>query len=588
MARNKFDVDEELDEEFNAATIRRLLTYILPHRKKVLFAVAMMLLSSAASLTGPYFVKIALDSAIPQKNIWRLAELSFMYLGFLVLSGVCLRQRIKIMTQMGESVIYEIRKDVFETLQKLPFTYYDSRPHGKILIRVTNYVNSLGDLLANGIINLITDLFSLAVIIVFMLVIDAHLSLIALAWMPVLLGVVFLLKNKQRRAWQAVSRKQSNMNAYLHESISGVKVTQSFAREAENANIFRRMNVEYRQTWMPAVRIIFLIWPSIETISVTSVLMIYVTGVTWFAETVSLGTLIAFVGYVWRFWQPITSLGNFYNSLVVAAAYLERIFETIDEQPVVFDHPEAKPLPRIAGHVEFRDVSFEYEPGRPVLHRLNFAAQPGQTIALVGSTGAGKTTIISLLSRFYNIEQGQVLIDGQDVQRMTLHSLRSQMGIMLQDSFLFSGTIMDNIRYGRLDATDEEVIAAAKAVHAHDFIETLAEKYATQVNERGVRLSVGQRQLISFARTMLADPRILILDEATSSIDTETEIKVQHGIARLLQGRTSFIIAHRLSTIRNADRIFYLEHGKILETGTHDELLARQGAYHALYASQMM
>jgi len=588
MARNKFDVDEELDEEFNAATIRRLLTYILPHHKKVLFAVAMMLLSSAASLTGPYFVKIALDSAIPQKNIWRLAELSFMYLGFLVLSGVCLRQRIKIMTQMGESVIYEIRKDVFETLQKLPFTYYDSRPHGKILIRVTNYVNSLGDLLANGIINLITDVFSLAVIVVFMLLIDVHLSLIALAWMPVLLGVVFLLKNKQRRAWQAVSRKQSNMNAYLHESISGVKVTQSFAREAENADIFRRLHVEYRQAWMPAVRIIFLIWPSIETISVASVLMIYVTGVTWFAESVSLGTLIAFVGYVWRFWQPITSLGNFYNSLVVAAAYLERIFETIDEKSVVFDHPEAKPLPRIAGHVEFRDVSFEYEPGRPVLHRLNFAAQSGQTIALVGSTGAGKTTIISLLSRFYNIEQGQVLIDGHDVQRVTLHSLRSQMGIMLQDSFLFSGTIMDNIRYGRLDATDEEVIAAAKAVHAHDFIETLAGKYATQVNERGVRLSVGQRQLISFARTMLADPRILILDEATSSIDTETEIKVQNGIARLLQGRTSFIIAHRLSTIRNADRIFYLEHGKILETGTHDELLARQGAYYAMYASQMM
>ena len=588
MARNKFDVDEELDEEFNAATIRRLLTYILPHHKKVLFAVAMMLLSSAASLTGPYLVKIALDSAIPQKNVWRLAELSLIYLGFLVLSGVCLRQRIKIMTQMGESVIYEIRKDVFETLQKLPFTYYDSRPHGKILIRVTNYVNSLGDLLANGIINLITDLFSLAVIVIFMLLIDVHLSLIALAWMPVLLGVVFLLKNKQRRAWQAVSRKQSNMNAYLHESISGIKVTQSFAREAENANIFRRLHLEYRQAWMPAVRIIFLIWPSIETISVASVLMIYVTGVTWFAESVSLGTLIAFVGYVWRFWQPITSLGNFYNSLVVAAAYLERIFETIDEKPVVFDHPEAKALPRIAGHVEFRDVSFEYEPGRPVLHRLNFAAQPGQTIALVGSTGAGKTTIISLLSRFYNIEQGQVLIDNHDVQRVTLHSLRSQMGIMLQDSFLFSGTIMENIRYGRLDATDEEVVAAAKAVHAHDFIETLAGKYATQVNERGVRLSVGQRQLISFARTMLADPRILILDEATSSIDTETEIKVQHGIARLLQGRTSFIIAHRLSTIRNADRIFYLEHGKILETGTHDELLARKGAYYAMYAAQMM
>lgn len=588
MARNKFDIDEELEQEFNLPTLRRLLAYILPHKKKVLIAVTLMLLSSAASLTGPYLVKIALDSAIPQKNIRLLVELSGILLVCLIVSGICLQQRVRIMTEMGASVIYSIRQDVFNRLQTLPFTYYDSRPHGKILIRVTNYVNSLGDLLSNGIINLITDLFSLVVIITFMLVIDVRLSLVAFAWFPLLLGVVFLLKKRQRLTWQAVSRKQSNMNAYLHESISGMKVTQSFAREAENARIFGRLHLDYRQAWMKAVMTNFMIWPSIENISVMSVLTIYVAGVTWFSGTVTLGVLIAFVGYVWRFWQPITSLGNFYNSLVVAAAYLERIFETIDEKPIVFDLPDARPLPEIAGQVEFQKVSFEYEPGHPVLRHLNFTIMPGQTIALVGVTGAGKSTLVSLLSRFYNIEQGRVLIDGHDIQHVTLNSLRSQMGIMLQDTFLFSGTIMDNIRYGRLEATDEEVIAAAKAVHAHDFIQTLSNQYNTQVNERGVRLSVGQRQLISFARTMLADPRILILDEATSSIDTETEMKVQHGITTLLKGRTSFIIAHRLSTIRSADRIFFLENGVILEDGTHQDLLARRGAYYKLYASQDM
>ncbi len=431
MARNKFDIDEELEQGFNAATIPRLLAYVAPHKKKVLVAVALMLVASATSLSGPYLVKIALDSAIPNKDIPLLCGLGGLYLVFLILSGFCLQQRVRIMSDMGTSVLYTIRKDVFDKLQVLPFAYYDSRPHGKILIRVINYVNSLGDLLSNGIINLITDLFSLAMIIVFMFAIDARLSLIAMAWMPVLLGVIFLLKNRQRIAWQAVSRKQSNMNAYLHESISGVKVTQAFAREDENRRIYERLHRDYRQSWMRGVRITLAIWPMIENISVMSVLMIYVAGITYFSGSVTLGVLIAFVGYVWRFWQPITSLGNFYNALIVAAAYLERIFETIDEQPIVHDHPQATVLPPIAGHVEFKNVTFEYDAGHPILKDINFAIQPGQRVALVGSTGAGKTTLISLLSRFYNVEQGQVLIDGHDTQRVTLHSLRSQMGVML-------------------------------------------------------------------------------------------------------------------------------------------------------------
>ncbi len=587
MARNKFDVDEELDTKFDFKQLKRLLGYLKPFKGKVASTVLLMLTASALALLGPYLVKVAIDSRIPARDIPGLAILALIYLATLIFNTICMKYRIRTMTFIGQSIIHNIRKDIFVHLQKLPFAFYDSRPHGKILVRVVNYVNSLSDLLSNGIINLITDMFTLAAIICFMMYLNVRLALICMAGLPVLILVTMLIKNAQRKAWQRVSRKQANMNAYIHESICGIKVTQSFAREKENMEIFLEQSDEYRRSWMTAVRIQFLMWPFVDIISVVSIVAVFIAGVKWLnTGGVTVGVIIAFISYIWRFWEPVSNLGNFYNAIINAVAYLERIFETIDEKPLVDNLPGAVEMPSIQGAVDFSDVVFSYEKGEVILDHVSFSVKPGETIALVGSTGAGKSTIVNLVSRFYDIESGSVMIDGRDVRNVTLESLRRQMGIMLQDTFIFSGTIMDNIKYSKLDATDEEAIEAAKAVRAHEFIAAMPDGYQTEVNERGTRLSVGQRQLISFARALLADPRILILDEATSSIDTKTEMALQEGLQRLLQGRTSFIIAHRLSTIKNADTIMYIEGGKIAEQGSHDELMAKEGAYWKLYTAQ--
>lgn len=587
MARNKFDIDEELEAKFDAKQLRRLLGYLKPYKGKVAFTVMLMMVTSLLALLGPYLVKVSIDEMIPSGNIAGLFVLALIYFVILVFNTICMKYRIRTMSYIGQSVIYNIRDDIFRHIQKLPFDYYDSRPHGKILVRVVNYVNSLSDLLSNGIINVITDAFTLVAIIVFLLVLNVKLALVCFTGLPVLVAITLLIKNAQRKAWQKVSRKQSNMNAYIHESICGMKVTQSFAREDENMNIFLGQNSEYRKSWIEAIKIQFLMWPMIDIISVTSVSAIFFAGIHWLGTGgITTGIIIAFTSYVWRFWEPISNLGNFYNSIINAVAYLERIFETIDEKPSVADLPGAVEMPQIKGAVEFKDVVFCYEKDEVILDHVSFSVRPGETVALVGPTGAGKSTIVSLVSRFYDVREGSVMIDGMDVKGVTLESLRKQMGVMLQDTFIFSGTIMDNIKYSRLDATDEEAIAAAKAVCAHDFIMTLPDGYKTEVNERGSRLSVGQRQLISFARALLADPRILILDEATSSIDTKTELALQAGLQRLLKGRTSFIIAHRLSTIKNADRIMYIDNGRIIEQGTHEELMEKKGAYYKLYTAQ--
>ena len=586
MARNKFDVDEKLETHFDINQLKRLITYIKPFRLKIMVTVFIMLLSSLSALLGPYLVMDAIDNRIEQGDMKGLLMLVGIFILTLIISAVCLKYRIKLMSDVGQSIIKNIRSDLFAHLQKLPFTYYDSRPHGKILVRVVNYVNSLSDLLSNGFINIITDLFSLLVIISFMLVIDVRLTLLCMVGLPVITAIIFILKNKQRRAWQDISSKQSNLNAYIHESISGMKVTQSFAREKENLKIFRELSEQYYKSWMYAMKYQMLIWPVVDTISVLTVSLIFILGIAWLGNEITAGVLVAFVSYIWRFWMPILNLGNFYNSIITAIAYLERIFETMDEKPNVKNIPGAFEMPEIKGNIEFKNVSFSYEKNNPILKSISLNVNAGETIAIVGPTGAGKTTIINLLSRFYDIDEGNIYIDGIDIKKVTLESLRRQMGVMLQDTFIFSGTIMDNIRYSKLDATDEEVITAAKAVQAHDFIVTLQDGYNTQVNERGSRLSVGQRQLISFARALLADPKILILDEATANIDTETEIALQKGLEKLLKGRTSFVIAHRLSTIKNATRILYIDDGQIIEEGTHKELLDKKGHYWELYMSQ--
>jgi ATP-binding cassette subfamily B protein len=587
MARNKYDVDEELETPFNVKHIIRLMKYVKPYKSKIIITVILMFVASIANLLGPYLTKIAIDSEIPKKNVKGLILLSVIFVLTLLVNAVCQKWRIREMTNVGQSIILNIRRDIFTHIQKLPFSYFDSRPHGKILVRVVNYVNSLSDLLSNGIVNLLTDLFSLLVILVFMFIVDARLTLICMIGLPLLAIAIMTIKTTQRKRWQAVSRKSSNMNAYIHENIAGIKVTQSFVREEVNAGIFRNLSNAYRSAWMSAQRVSMLLWPTVEMISIMGTAAVYLIGVSWIGESITVGALIAFTSYISRFWAPISNLGNFYNQIINAMAYMERIFETIDEKLIVENLPGATEMPVIEGDVEFKNVSFKYEEdGNLILENVSFKVNKGDTIALVGPTGAGKTTTINLLSRFYDISGGQVLIDGIDIRTVTLESLRKQMGVMLQDTFIFSGTIMDNIRYGKLDATDEEVMEAAKAVKAHDFIIKLKDGYYTQVNERGSRLSVGQRQLISFARALLANPKILILDEATSSIDTETEMALQEGLERLLKGRTSFVIAHRLSTIKNSTRIMYIDNRGIVEQGTHDELIAKKGAYWKLYTAQ--
>ncbi len=586
MARNKFDADEEIEQKLNLRIIPRMLKWIKPYAWWMVLACLIMLVASGISLISPYLIRMAIDQAIPAANYNMLIKISVFLVVTTLFVRFLLAAKLRLMTRVAQKIIVTIRKEVFTKLQALPFTYFDSRPHGKILIRVVNYVNSLSDLLSNGVIQLISDLFTLIVIVCFMLAIDVKLTLVCMAVLPILLIVLVSMKKKQHEAWKQESYKRSNLTAYLSESLNGMKITQSFARERVNQGIFNDLCDKCKKVWIRAVNINNIIWPVVDNLSTLGVALVYMAGIAWLGDgmggTVTVGTLVAFTGYIWRFWMPIQNLGNFYNSMVTTGAYVERIFELLDEPEDITDRDGAVELPPIRGHVSFDHVNFSYEPGNPILKDVNFTITPGTSVAIVGPTGAGKTTIVNLLTRFYNPDDGKILIDGLDIQSLQIKSIRKQVGVMLQDSFLFSGTIMENIRYGRLDATDEECIAAAKTVQAHDFIAAFPDGYNTKVTANGGGLSQGQKQLISFARVLLSDPRILILDEATSSVDTQTEKALQKGLDELLKGRTSFIIAHRLSTIRNSDIIFFVDHGEIVERGNHSELMALNGNYAGL------
>ena len=593
MARNKFDQDEVLESPFQWSHLKRAFQYIRRHRVQMLLALGLSILASIASLYTPRIMERVLDEAVPNKDVQALVQWAVIFSVLILISIIFTLIRSRIMAYVSQEIIYDIRKDLFHHLQKLPFSYYDSRPAGKILVRVINYVNSVSDILSNGIINSILEIINIAVIVVFMYSTNAMLATVIIAGLPIFVGIVLILKPRQRKAWQMQSNKNSNYNAYLAESIDGVRLSQIFARQEENCSIMKRLAEACRQAWMKAIYVSNGVWLSSETLTQIVFTFLYVAGVYWMGgEIVSFGVILAMGSYVSRFWQPITNLANIYNSFVNNIAYLERIFETMDEPIEVGDAIGAKELPTLTGEVNFEHVNFGYEEGQTVLKNLNLHVRPGERIALVGPTGAGKSTVVNLLCRFYNLRGGKITLkceDGseQDISQVTLESLRSQLGIMLQDSFIFSGTILSNIRYGKLDATDEEVITAAKAVCAHEFIDQMPQRYQTPVNERGSGLSQGQKQLIAFARTLLSDPKILILDEATSSIDTKTERLLQQGIEALLKGRTSFIIAHRLSTIKSCDRILFIGDGGILEAGSHDELMAKKGRYYDLYTAQM-
>lgn len=586
MARNKFDIDETLETPFDIKHLKRALVYAGKYRKKIFLSLFISILAAVIGLLSPLIVQYAVDNCMKgAETIPMLAMCAGALLLTIIISVFLAQKRAKMMTRVGQDIIYDIRKDLFKHMQELPFEYYDSRPHGKILVRVINYVNSISDLMTNGIINFVLEMMNLLFIIVFMFFVCWELALVVLCGLPIYGAVIMFIKNRQRKAWQLTSNKSSNLSAYLHESIIGVQISQVFTREKVNAEINDKLAKSYRKTWMKAVGYSNLVWPSTDIVSTLTRAAIYLVGLL-FMPGLSLGTILAMGDYSARFWQPMMNLSNLMNTFINAVAYLERIFEMLDEPVTVKDKVGAAEMPEIKGDVHFRDVTFSYEDGTPVLEHLSFDVKAGQSIALVGPTGAGKTTIVNLISRFYNLDSGSVTIDDTNIADVTLHSLRSQMGIMLQDSFIFSGTIMENLKYGRLDASDKEVYEACKIVGIHDYIMSLKDDYDTVVSERGAGLSQGQKQLIALARTILSDPKILVLDEATSSIDAKTERNLQNGLNHLLKGRTSFIIAHRLSTIRNCDRIMYVSNKGVTESGTHDELIAKRGDYYKLYTAQ--
>lgn len=589
MARNRYDVDEVLETPFDFAHLKRSFVYIKKYKGKMITALVLSVFAAISGLLGPLITQYALDNTIPQKNMGQLVLLTLAFVGTIAVSITFSTIRSRIMTVVGQDIIFDIRTDLFKHLQELPFEYYDNRPHGKILIRVVNYVNSVSDMLSNGIINVILECLNMLFIMIFMFFVNVKLSLVVLSGLPIFAVIMMMIKKRQRKAWQDVSNKSSNLNAYLQENITGARVTQIFTREEENAEIFDRLSEKYRKSWINAVKYSHLVWPATDNVSTLVRAAIFVVGLLVLTPAaVSLGTIVAMTSYASSFWQPIMNLSNIFNNFINNIAYLERIFETLDEPATIADKPNAQEIGDITGEVKFDDVTFSYEQGKTVLEHISFDVKPGESVALVGPTGAGKSTVVSLLSRFYDVDSGKITIDGKDISQATLHSLRSQMGIMLQDSFIFSGTIYDNIRYGRLDATEEEIREAAKIVCADEFISEMKDGYMTEVNERGSKLSGGQKQLISFARTLLSDPKILVLDEATSSIDARTEKLLQQGLQRLLVGRTSFIIAHRLSTIKNCDKIMYIDNKGIAECGTHDQLIAKKGEYYKLYTAQHM
>ncbi|WP_302682372.1 ABC transporter ATP-binding protein [uncultured Ruminococcus sp.] len=589
MARNRYDVDEVLETPFDFAHLKRSFVYIKKYKGKMITALVLSVFAAISGLLGPLITQYALDNTIPQKNMGQLVLLTLAFVGTIAVSITFSTIRSRIMTVVGQDIIFDIRTDLFKHLQELPFEYYDNRPHGKILIRVVNYVNSVSDMLSNGIINVILECLNMLFIMIFMFFVNVKLSLVVLSGLPIFAVIMMMIKKRQRKAWQDVSNKSSNLNAYLQENITGARVTQIFTREEENAQIFDRLSEKYRKSWINAVKYSHLVWPATDNVSTLVRAAIFVVGLLVLTPAaVSLGTIVAMTSYASSFWQPIMNLSNIFNNFINNIAYLERIFETLDEPATIADKPNAQDIGDITGEVKFDDVTFSYEQGKTVLEHISFDVKPGESVALVGPTGAGKSTVVSLLSRFYDLDSGKITIDGKDISQATLHSLRSQMGIMLQDSFIFSGTIYDNIRYGRLDATEEEIREAAKIVCADEFISEMKDGYMTEVNERGSKLSGGQKQLISFARTLLSDPKILVLDEATSSIDARTEKLLQQGLQRLLVGRTSFIIAHRLSTIKNCDKIMYIDNKGIAECGTHEQLIAKKGEYYKLYTAQHM
>ncbi len=587
MAANSIKDDEEVSQVKKSITIKRLLSYLFRYKKTIAVVLLIMAYCVGISLVNPLIIESAIDDYITPGNIKGMVILVLIALLLNVVKVVLVKIRMYLMSKMTNSIIQKIREEVFTHLQTLGFKFFDSRPTGKILSRVMGDVNSLKQVLQNFVITLLPDFITVIAVVVIMLIKNPRLALAGMVGLPLLITGLLVIENLCRVRWQIHRKKSSNLNAFLHEDISGIRIVKTFAAEDEALETFDELTEEHKNSFISAVRVNDAFNSVIEVSTAISIVcMLYVAIKVMHIDASNVGLLVAFTSYLSLFWQPIANLGSFYNQIIANLAAAERVFEIIDLEPEIKDGEAVGEMPQITGRVRFKDVGFAYEDGVPVLKDVSFDITPGETIALVGPTGAGKTTIVNLISRFYDVQTGTVLIDDSNVRDVSIESLRSQLGIMTQDNFLFTGTIRENIRYGKLDATDEEIEEACRKVGAHDFIMKLEKGYETELTERGGGLSAGQKQLLAFARTIISDPRILILDEATSSIDTKSELMVQKGIATILQGRTSFVIAHRLSTIRNADRIFVIENGGIAESGKHDELMAKKGIYYNLNMAQ--
>lgn len=587
MAINSYKEDEHLQEKSKLETMRRLFAYLLGYKWQIVIVLIMISYGVILSLVNPILMQEAIDVYIANKDLKGLYTVLGIALLLNVILVVFVKARMYIMAKVCNDILLKIRQQLYTHIQTLDFQFFDSRPTGKILSRIIGDINSLKDVLSNCVTSFIPDGVTVIAVMVIMFIKNPILAAAALISTPFMAFGIGLLEVKAHPRWQVFRKKSANVNAFVHENLAGIRVIQSFGAERESKETFDTLLKEHRGSFMSAVRlsdgfgsIIDFAW-GIGTIS-----MFFVGIAILGPDKVSIGTYVAFTVYIGMFWSPIFNLSNFYNQLVTNIAGAERIFEILDTPSDITDEEGAEEMPKIEGNVTFEHVTFSYEDDTKVLNDISFEIKPGETIALVGATGAGKSTIVNLISRFYDVQEGTVKIDGKDIKHVTIESLRSQMGIMTQDNFLFTGTIKENIRYGRLDASDEDVIEAAKAVKAHDFIMKLEKGYDTELTEHGGGLSIGQKQLLAFARTMISKPAILILDEATSSIDTQTEKLVQQGIEELLRGRTSFVIAHRLSTIQKADRIFVIDDGRIIEEGNVTELLAQKGAYYRLHMAQ--
>ncbi|MBD5487346.1 MAG: ABC transporter ATP-binding protein [Lachnospiraceae bacterium] len=587
MAVNSYKDDEQSVERGKTQTLMRLFRYLLAYKWQIILVLLIMGYGVLISLVNPLIMESAIDAHIAVGDLSGLYKLLAVALVLNLLLVVTVKLRMYIMAKVCNEILLTIRQELYTHIQKLDFRFFDSRPTGKILSRIIGDINSLKDVLSNCVTTLIPDGLTVIAVVVIMIWKNPKLALASMMTIPFMAAAILFIQIKAHPRWQLFRKKSANLNAFIHEDMAGMRIIQSFHAQGETEDTFEELLMEHRTSFFDAVRMSDAFGSVIDLSWGLGCILLYYTGIIVLGVgQVSVGTFIAFGTYLNMFWQPIHNISNFYNQLVTNIAGAERIFEILDTPPAIADGEGAAQMPPIRGEVTFAHVSFSYDDKVKVLDDVSFRIKPGETIALVGPTGAGKSTIVNLISRFYDVQEGTVTVDGHDVKKVSIESLRRQMGIMTQDNFLFSGTIKDNIRYGKLDATDEEIIAAAKAVNAHDFIMRLEKGYDTELSERGGGLSIGQRQLLAFARTMVSDPKILILDEATSSIDTKTELLVQEGIEHLLAGRTSFVIAHRLSTIQKADRIFVVDDGRIAEEGNARELMERKGIYYQLYMAQ--